>query len=104
MLLLRTAHVSSTFEFGAVPDEEADRGNDSTTEARVADLLVNAFELIFLRAETEVLNTAMGKHQNIARLLQGGLEMIEALHFEINVAQAIIGYAAQVAGSTESQP
>src|SRR5205823_6032211 len=51
------------------------------------DLSVDALDLIFLGSETEILNAMMGQHENIAGLLQRGLEKLEIRDFEIDVGQ-----------------
>ena len=71
-------------------DDEADRRDDAAAQARVANLRVNALDLVLLRAEAEVFDAPMSHQQHVARLLQRRLQPVQVRHFQVNVRKARI--------------
>ena len=95
---------SMIFMMPMPPDNETDGGDNAAAHARVADLLVDALQLGFLGVEAEVLDAAMGEHEDVSDLLQGGIELIEGLDFDVQVGQAVVGHAVGVADGAEAHP
>src|SRR5205823_13710630 len=85
-------------------DDQTDRGDDAAAQARVANLRVDALNLVFLRAEAEVFDAPMGHQQHVARLLQRGLKPIQTRHLHVNVRQARIGDIICSGGGAEPDP
>src|SRR5207237_7451571 len=77
--------------------QQANGRNHAPAHARVADLFVDALQLVFLSAKAEILNAPLSEHQNIAGLLQRGLQLFEARHFQINVREPVVRDAVGVA-------
>ena len=84
--------------------QQADGRDDAAAHAGVANLLVDGLQLVLLGAEAEILDAAMGEHEDVARLLQRGFELLEAGHFEVDVGEPVVRDAAGVAGGAEAQP
>ena len=60
---------------------EADGGDDASAQARVANLLVDGLELVFLGAETEVLDARDGSAGHVASLLQRRFQGLRSVTF-----------------------
>src|SRR5262249_49234649 len=76
----------------------------AAAHARVANLLINALQLVFHGAKAKVFDAAMGEHQDVACLLQGGFEVLQIEDFQINVCQPVVRDAIGFAGSAEAEP
>jgi hypothetical protein len=61
-------------------------------------------QLIFLSAETEVLDAAMGYHQDVARLLQGRFQVLESVTFRSMSLRRLSRCAVIDASRAEAHP
>src|SRR5262249_23710356 len=73
-------------------------------QARIADLAVDAFDLVFLCAEAEVFDALMSEHEDVTGLLQGRFEEIQVGYFQIDVRKPWIRDVARSCGGAESHP
>src|SRR5205814_9679446 len=65
--------------------QQADGGDDTPAHPGVANLLGDALQLVFLGPETEILNSTVREHEHVAGLLQGGFELGEIPHLQVDV-------------------
>src|ERR1019366_2161809 len=85
-------------------DQQADCGDDAAAHAGIMDLLVDGLHLVLLGAEAEVLDAVMDEHEDIPRLLQGGLHLVQAGYLQANVGQPVVRDAAGIPGGPEPDP
>lgn len=72
-------------------NEESNAGNESTTEARGADAALDAFKPVFARVEAEVTDAPVGEHENVAHLVDCGIELVDVGDADDDAADFGIG-------------
>src|SRR6185295_3366649 len=83
-------------------DEQADGSNHPAAHARILDKVRDVFSPIFLRAESEILDALVRRHQNILRLLQRWIERVEIANLHFNTRETRIARARNSGGISET--
>ena len=84
--------------------QQADGGDDAAAHAGVVNLLVDGLQLVLLGAEAEILNAVMGEHEDIPRLLQSRVQLVETGYLQADVGEPVVRDAAGIAGGPEADP
>ena len=80
--------------------QQADHRDDAAAQPRVGDLLVDVLELVLLGLEGEVLDAVVGRHQDVARLLERGLQLVEAMAVGCPILSSSSASLPEVAGES----
>src|SRR5579862_5936402 len=84
--------------------QQTDRRDNPSAHPGVVNLLVDAFQLVFLRPKPEIFNPVVSQHQNIAGLLECWFQVVQVGNLQVDITQAIIRSPIIDTGSAETHP